>query len=101
MLDLLAFVDEGGRPLSAPPLIRQISKDPVLQNVKLIAEPWDLGMYQVKTPICIILNKMIVSRLETFQIGIDGPSGTGFSETMFVDLLKVMEVRKKQHFLNY
>eukprot|EP00210_Caulerpa_lentillifera_P006673 g6376.t1 len=39
--------DEGGRPLAAPPLIRQISKDPILQNVKLIAEPWDLGMFQV------------------------------------------------------
>ncbi|GMH43723.1 hypothetical protein BSKO_11645 [Bryopsis sp. KO-2023] len=39
--------DGSGKPIPAPPLIRQISKDPVLKNVKLIAEPWDLGMYQV------------------------------------------------------
>ncbi|GFR40449.1 hypothetical protein Agub_g977 [Astrephomene gubernaculifera] len=39
--------DERGRPLPAPPLIRAISKHPLLSQVKLIAEPWDLGMYQV------------------------------------------------------
>lgn len=39
--------DEKGAPLPAPPLIREISKHPVLSKVKLIAEPWDLGMYQV------------------------------------------------------
>ena len=39
--------DGRGRPLADPPLIRAISKDPVLSQVKLIAEPWDIGMYQV------------------------------------------------------
>lgn len=39
--------DGQGNPIAAPPLIRRISKDPVLRDVKLIAEPWDLGMYQV------------------------------------------------------
>jgi len=39
--------DERGAPMAAPPLIREISKHPVLSKVKLIAEPWDLGMYQV------------------------------------------------------
>lgn len=39
--------DDKGKPLPAPPLIRDISKHPILRNVKLIAEPWDLGMYQV------------------------------------------------------
>ncbi|GIL56414.1 hypothetical protein Vafri_11724 [Volvox africanus] len=39
--------DERGRPMAAPPLIRTISKHPVLSQVKLIAEPWDIGMYQV------------------------------------------------------
>lgn len=38
---------ESGEPLAVPPLIREISKDPVLSKVKLIAEPWDIGMYQV------------------------------------------------------
>ena len=33
--------------MGAPPLIRAISKDPVLSKVKLIAEPWDCGGYQV------------------------------------------------------
>ena len=39
--------DDKGRPLAAPPLIREIAKHPVLSKVHLIAEPWDLGMYQV------------------------------------------------------
>ena len=40
--------DEKGRPMSAPPLIRAIAKDPELAHVKLIAEPWDCGgLYQV------------------------------------------------------
>ncbi|MEW5299319.1 MAG: hypothetical protein WDW36_002345 [Sanguina aurantia] len=39
--------DEQGRPLAVPPLIRDIAQHPVLSKVKLIAEPWDLGMYQV------------------------------------------------------
>ena len=37
-----------GAPLEAPPLIRDIAKDPVLAKCKLIAEPWDCGgLYQV------------------------------------------------------
>ncbi|EFJ47823.1 hypothetical protein VOLCADRAFT_117715 [Volvox carteri f. nagariensis] len=40
-------VNERGRPLDAPPLIRAISKHPLLSQTKLIAEPWDIGMYQV------------------------------------------------------
>lgn len=39
--------DERGNPMAVPPLIRDIAKHPVLSKVKLIAEPWDLGMYQV------------------------------------------------------
>ncbi len=40
--------DEYGRPLSDPPVIKRIAMDPVLKNVKLIAEPWDAaGLYQV------------------------------------------------------
>lgn len=30
-----------------PPLIRAIAKDPTLSKTKLIAEPWDIGGYQV------------------------------------------------------
>lgn len=39
--------DQRGNPLPAPPIVRAIAKDPVLSKVKLIAEPWDIGMYQV------------------------------------------------------
>ena len=41
------FVDPKGNLLQAPQLIRAISKDAVLSKVKLIAEPWDIGAYQV------------------------------------------------------
>ena len=33
--------------MAVPPLIKSIALHPVLSKVKLIAEPWDLGMYQV------------------------------------------------------
>ena len=37
-----------GAPMEAPPVIREIAKDPVLARAKLIAEPWDCGgLYQV------------------------------------------------------
>ncbi|GAX83904.1 hypothetical protein CEUSTIGMA_g11328.t1 [Chlamydomonas eustigma] len=39
--------DEKGHPMAVPPLIRTISKHPILSKVKLIAEPWDLGLFQV------------------------------------------------------
>lgn len=39
--------DEKGAPMPAPPIIREIAKHPILSKVKLIAEPWDIGMYQV------------------------------------------------------
>lgn len=46
--------DANGRPLDDPPVIRAIAEDPVLRaaGVKLIAEPWDLGLYQVGTFPC-------------------------------------------------
>ena len=40
--------DEQGRPLPSPPILWDIESDPVLANVKLIAEAWDAaGLYQV------------------------------------------------------
>ncbi|KXZ44609.1 hypothetical protein GPECTOR_64g103 [Gonium pectorale] len=39
--------DERGRPMAVPPLVRSIAKHPVLSQTHLIAEPWDIGMYQV------------------------------------------------------
>ncbi len=40
--------NEDGSPMNNPPLLRSLSYDPVLSNVKLIAEAWDAGgMYQV------------------------------------------------------
>lgn len=35
--------DEEGKLLANPPLLEQIAEDPLLRNVKLIAEAWDLG----------------------------------------------------------
>lgn len=40
--------NEDGSPMNNPPLLRMLAADPVLSNVKLIAEAWDAGgMYQV------------------------------------------------------
>jgi isoamylase len=40
--------DGQGRPLPSPPVLWDIESDPVLANVKLIAEAWDAaGLYQV------------------------------------------------------
>jgi glycogen operon protein len=40
--------DERGQPMATPPLLWDIESDPVLANVKLIAEAWDAaGLYQV------------------------------------------------------
>ena len=39
---------ENGTPLNQPPLLRSLAFDPILGNVKLIAEAWDAGgLYQV------------------------------------------------------
>ena len=35
--------DERGRPITSPPVLLDIASDPVLANVKLIAEVWDAG----------------------------------------------------------
>lgn len=39
--------DRHGQILSDPPLTARIAEDPLLRNIKLIAEPWDVGGYQV------------------------------------------------------
>ena len=40
--------DERGQPMASPPLLWDVESDPVLANVKLIAEAWDAaGLYQV------------------------------------------------------
>jgi isoamylase len=40
--------DQDGRPMASPPILWDIETDPVLANVKLIAEAWDAaGLYQV------------------------------------------------------
>lgn len=42
--------DEKGHPMKRPPLLESLARDPILANVKLIAEAWDAGgMYQVGT----------------------------------------------------
>ena len=48
--DLAPILTRGfkGEPLAHPPLIEAICADPLLENAKLIAEPWDPGgLYQV------------------------------------------------------
>ncbi len=40
--------DQDGRPMASPPILWDIESDPILGNVKLIAEAWDAaGLYQV------------------------------------------------------
>jgi glycogen operon protein len=40
--------DQQGQPMGSPPILWDIESDPVLANVKLIAEAWDAaGLYQV------------------------------------------------------
>ena len=40
--------DQEGRPMASPPVLWDIESDPILANVKLIAEAWDAaGLYQV------------------------------------------------------
>jgi glycogen operon protein len=39
--------DRWGNISGDPPLPTRIAEDPLLRNVKLIAEPWDIGGYQV------------------------------------------------------
>jgi isoamylase len=40
--------DERGRPMASPPIVWDIESDPMLSDVKLIAEAWDAaGLYQV------------------------------------------------------
>lgn len=40
--------NEDGSPMNNPPLLKTLAYDPILSNVKLIAEAWDAGgMYQV------------------------------------------------------
>src|SRR4029079_10376066 len=36
-----------GEPLEQPPLIHDIATDPALARCKLLAEPWDMGLYHV------------------------------------------------------
>ncbi len=38
--------DSTGAPLAHAPLLQEIAKDPLISKVKLIAEPWDMGLYQ-------------------------------------------------------
>ena len=40
--------NEDGSPMNQPPLLKNLAEDPILHNVKLIAEAWDAGgLYQV------------------------------------------------------
>ncbi|WP_367360379.1 glycogen debranching protein GlgX [Syntrophus sp. (in: bacteria)] len=42
--------DKSGHPMPSPPILWDIESDPILANVKMIAEAWDAaGLYQVGT----------------------------------------------------
>jgi isoamylase len=48
--DLASILTRGtnGHPLEDPPVLKAIANDPILKNIKLIAEPWDaMGLQQV------------------------------------------------------
>jgi len=50
--DLASILGRGqdGAPLANPPILEDLAGDPILSNVKLIAEAWDAGgLYQVGT----------------------------------------------------
>lgn len=81
--------DENGAPMESPPLIRAISKDPVLSKTKLIAEPWDCGgLFQVGSfPnwdrwVCSMLDHRQLERHRTHcplvpLVRVNGTVGTG------------------------
>ena len=41
--------DAVGAPMADPPVLWQVESDPVLAGTKLIAEAWDVGLYQLGT----------------------------------------------------
>lgn len=48
--DLASVLTRGtdGEPLKSPPVIERMAKDPSMRDIKLFAEPWDVGgLYQV------------------------------------------------------
>ncbi len=53
--------NEDGSPMNNPPLLKSLAFDPILGNVKLIAEAWDAGVF-IKS--------------EVFRHGTGGRSGT-------------------------
>lgn len=46
-LATIFYRSEHGEVLSSAPVLEAISKDPILSQTKLIAEPWDMHMYSV------------------------------------------------------
>jgi isoamylase len=47
--DLASVLSRGedGKPIKNPPILWEIESDPILASTKLIAEAWDLGIYQL------------------------------------------------------
>jgi isoamylase/glycogen operon protein len=47
-LGSIFYRDRQGEPMGLPPIVEEITDDPILSKVKLISEPWDAGgLYQV------------------------------------------------------
>ena len=72
--------DETGVPMASPPILWDIESDPVLANVKLIAEAWDAaGLYQVGSFIGDSWkewNGRFRDDIRSFLKGDDGVAGT-------------------------
>jgi len=86
--DLASSLTRGptGTPLETPPLIEAITSDPILKNVKLIAEAWDAaGLYQVgnfpSKSRWFEWNGQYRDAVRTFIKGTDGLSGA-FAQAM-------------------
>lgn len=80
--------NEDGSPMSQPPLLQSLAFDPILSNVKLIAEAWDAGgLYQVGSfpswnNRWIEWNGKYRDDLRSFLKGDDGKAGIAASRMM-------------------
>jgi len=77
-----------GTPLAEPPLIEEISQDPVLMNTKLIAEAWDcdglnqVGAFPHYNGRWAEWNGNFRDTVRQFMKGTDGPWAGSFAEVL-------------------
>jgi len=97
--------DDKGHPIASPPLIREIAKHPVLSKVHLIAEPWDIGMYQVGSfpnwDVWAEWNGMYRDDLRRFIKGDPGMKGAFATRIAGSADLYAKNARKPYHSINF